>query len=282
MTEHGAALFGRLGRFPVGHRLRRWDPDYRDGHVVFAETIKGFRPGHVTERFEGQTSFQDCGPTSAIMLARSNYGSNAIPDTKAEVLAFRRQAGATSNGFTSNAQLERGLKSRYNVTVQMALRFPAIHAAMGSPAQYRWFDPLAPKTWRDRYGKTHTYVGDLVTPAEVSTFLGGPYATIGRTGLIASIKAAVTVVTAEDPMLLAFVARYTLNGGVKLYAHPADSSPVAATVPAGSYAVTASGTPFNGTGLNTAWRAVTWTTTYPDGKSAPKLVYVHAADCKPA
>lgn len=30
----GAAVFGRMGRFPRTHRLRRWQPSYTGGHVV--------------------------------------------------------------------------------------------------------------------------------------------------------------------------------------------------------------------------------------------------------
>lgn len=34
-----AAVFGYLARYPAGHRLRRWDPSYAGGHVVFVERL---------------------------------------------------------------------------------------------------------------------------------------------------------------------------------------------------------------------------------------------------
>lgn len=34
-----AAVFGYLGRFPLGHRLRRWGPTYTGGHVIFVERL---------------------------------------------------------------------------------------------------------------------------------------------------------------------------------------------------------------------------------------------------
>ena len=190
-----------------------------------------FKPGQVTERFAGQASFSDCGPCSSVMLARAHRGNNAIPGDKAEVLAFRQAAGAPATGATSNTQLARGLYVRYQVSVSTQFRFPYIWAAldpgMGAvlfgylsrfPAGHRlrrwdptyrgghvvfverldaenrawWMDPLAPL----KYGTSlRTYLGEWVTAAELSTFLGGPNATTGRTGLITSVAVYVPPVT---------------------------------------------------------------------------------------
>lgn len=251
------------------------------------------------------------------MLARGQYGSNAIPSTKTEVLRFRAAGGASDDGYTNNQHLERGLKNRYNVEVETVLRYPLIwtklrpgqgaalfgilarfpyshHLRRWDPS-YRgghvvfverldstnrvwWMDPLAPAA--SRIGsRTVIYRGEWASASELQTFLGGNQAVRGRTALITSLASVAKVET--EPMLLLFETEYTLASGAVLYQHP-DLTATKIGTTNEPHLVQSVGTPYRGTAIDASWRAIHWSTGAPDG-SAPsdRCVYVLASNVSP-
>jgi len=276
-----------------------------------------FRPSQVTERFTAQTSFSDCGPCSAIMLANASAGRNVHPGTKGEVIGFRHDAGASWDGPTATDELAQGLRIRYNVFTKLALRFPAVWAELdpGKGAvlagrlsrfpvthhlrrwdpSYRgghfvfvermdtsnrvwWMDPLAPIAYK-RGSSTVIYRGEWASASEVSTFLGGPFAVTSRSALVTSVAQVQEALT--GPMLLLFEVEYTLASGSTLYQHPSVTAAQVGTTNT-PHQVTSVGTPYKGSAIDQSWRAIHWSTGVPDG-SAPsdRCVYVLSSNVSP-
>lgn len=170
-----------------------------------------FRPEHCSEKVVGLTSYDNCGPCSALMLANAVAGSNVHPATLTEATRIRAAGlpGPTNPDgspakATSGPQLQRGLHNLYGLDTGLVETFPTVWSklipgtgaacfgflrnfAQGTPAyrlrrwQYSYLGGHVVYVqregsedqvwWMDPLAPKGTYLGEWVTKAELATFM---------------------------------------------------------------------------------------------------------------